>query len=378
MNSENRFFRTVCRVLDATESHPDVDNSTLDEDKLYRLGLYHQILPLIVHHRDQLATAFPTLSSEFFEKCRLYVMTNVGRIMLYERFLADLDQRLTAEGIEYRLFKGPILAYELYQFPYLRTFGDLDILIQEKSLEKVHRIVSGLNCELCDDLYTAFPAEIIKKYRFARHYASIKGPFVAVDVHLSLSSRLHPFQFDTADFWLHSRTYRISDHAYQTFDHPYQALYLLYHAFKHYFFKLIWVIDCRQTFRLPGFDIVGFKYLLKKYHLSRIWEIYNQVVADLWNGESQATAMLPRRGLLRKINPKLILQGGMSTSQSRARMLLPMLYLPQLSQRIVYLWRQMFPPRDVVRDFYTSKDLKPTWRNYLRLRRKAVAELLNH
>ncbi|MCK9484875.1 MAG: hypothetical protein M0R34_10980, partial [Candidatus Marinimicrobia bacterium] len=72
-----------------------------------------------------------------------------------------------------------------------------------------------------------------------------------------------------------------------------------------------------------------------------------------------------------------ILQGGLATSPSRARMLLPMLYLPKLSQKLVYLWRQMFPPREVVRDFYVSKDLKPTWRNYLSLRRKAVAELFN-
>lgn len=378
MNGESRFLRTVCQVtLDGTGDRLPVYESVLDEERLFRFGLYHQILPLIAHHRDKLKIAFPALSDEFFEKSRNYLVTNVGRVMYYERFLADLDDRLTTEGVEYRLFKGPVLAYELYQLPYLRTFGDLDILIQEKSLEKVHRIITGLNCELCDDLYIAFPDVVIKKYSFARHYTSVKSPFVAIDVHLSLSNRLHPFQFDIADFWLHSRTFRLGDRDYQTFDRSHQALYLLYHAFKHYFFKLIWVIDCQQNFQSPDFDLVGFKYLLKKYNLVRLWEIYNQVAADLWDEKSQLNNAVPRRRRIKIIKTDLILQGGLATSPSRARMLLPMLYLPKLSQKLVYLWRQMFPPREVVRDFYVSKDLKPTWRNYLSLRRKAVAELFN-
>jgi len=81
--------------------------------------------------------------------------------------------------------------------------------------------------------------------------------------------------------------------------------------------------------------------------------------------------------LIPKVNTELILQGSLPISQARARMLLPLLYLPKLRQKAVYLWRQMFPPRDVVRDFYATRELQPTWRNYFSLRRKAVFELLN-
>ncbi|HQE96460.1 MAG TPA: hypothetical protein PK885_11365, partial [Candidatus Marinimicrobia bacterium] len=80
-------------------------------------------------------------------------------------------------------------------------------------------------------------------------------------------------------------------------------------------------------------------------------------------------------GLSYKINPEVILQGGLFTSLARARILLPLIYLPRLSQKFAYLWRQMFPPHAVMWDFYSSPNLKPTWRNYLRLRRQALSQL---
>jgi len=380
MNTESKFLRTVCKVAFSEGQEPQaLRDAIFDEEKLYRLGLYHQILPLIANYREHLSKAFPTISARFFEKFRQYAITNAGRVMLYERFLADLDHKLMNEQIEYLLFKGPVLAFELYQYPHLRTFGDMDILIREESLEKMHRILGEMNCELCDDLYTVFPTEIIRKYSFARHYATARNPFVAIDVHLSLSGRLHPFQFDVNEFWEHSRSFRIGEKEYRTFDHPHQALYSLYHAFKHYFFKLIWIIDCRRNFQLPDFNMPEFQSLLKKYNLSMIWKMYNHIADDLWGNDPLFEAPEKRKGksLIPKVDADLILQGRLSTSPSRAWMLLPLLYLPRLYQKLFYLWRQMFPPRDVVRDFYATQNLKPTWRNYISLRRKAVYELLN-
>ncbi|MFH1213218.1 MAG: nucleotidyltransferase family protein [Candidatus Neomarinimicrobiota bacterium] len=376
MNSERQFLVEFCRtVFNESDYRPTIYEDLLDEEKLFRLGLYHQILPLINHHRTVLSQAFPQLSADFFEKCRLYAVTNAGRVMLYENFLARFDRRLSERGVEYRLFKGPVLAFELYQYPHLRTFGDMDILIREEALETVHQILSELGCELCDDLYKVFPNAIIRKYSFARHYATIKNPFVAIDVHLSLSGRLHPFQFNVDDFWENSRSFRIGERDYRTFDHPHQALYSLYHSFKHYFFKLVWLIDCRRNFQMADFDMQSFRRLLKKYNLSKIWGIYEQVARDLEEGEYPGKKSA--RHLFPQVNAGLVLQGVMPTTPARARMLLPLLYLPRLHQKITYLWQQLFPPRDVVRDFYVSQNLKPTWRNYLRLRRRAMRELFN-
>ena len=117
MNAEIRFLRAVCRVaLDETENQITVDNVVFDEDKLYNLGLYHQILPLIADYRVTLSKIFPAISATFFEKCRINALESAGRLIVYEKFLANLDQLFQAASIEYRLFKGPVLAYELYEF----------------------------------------------------------------------------------------------------------------------------------------------------------------------------------------------------------------------------------------------------------------------
>jgi len=54
-----------------------------------------------------------------------------------------------------------------------------------------------------------------------------------------------------------------------------------------------------------------------------------------------------------------------------------MVYLRGFWEKARYLFRQLLPPREVIRDFYCQKDLAMNWRNYFKLRKKTILEMIN-
>lgn len=379
MELRRQFFVTLTQLFTNKTIPPTSYTDELDEEKLYRSGVYHQVIPLIYHFQQPLKQAFPSISDNFWARARLFTLFNDTFLIAVEKTLSELDNAFQQHKIAYRLFKGPVLAYQSYQFPYLRTFGDIDILIKPAHLPQTHNILQDLGFELCNDLYSNFPDHIIQKYAFARHYQRRQKPQLALDIHLNLSGGLHPFQFDITEFWAHSAPITIDNHTYETFEPVYQAIIALYHAFKHYFFKLIWFFDLWALLKTPNFDYDRFESLIRHFKLQNMWQLFNQFSAQLCNYDQPLHRSWCTRLPLSKnwLNLDRILSGILPLSPSKARLILPLFYLPNISSKGRYLWRQLLPPREVIRDFYLNSHLQPTLWNYLRLRRKAIAELFN-
>jgi len=355
----------------------------IDEEKLYQICLYHQVLPFIYYYREAFRKLFPSLSQGFFSKAKTYAIFNTSRIIVYENFLKEFDQQLNKIGIQYRILKGIVLAFDLYEEPYLRTFGDLDILIMPDSLEIIHEELLQNGYFLCEDLYTAFPVEIIKKYSFARHYMRNRPSKIAIDIHLNLSGKLHPFQFDLLDFWNNSRNVELNCGKFKTFNREYTAVYLLYHAFKHYYFKLIWIIDVYKILEADNINFNELEKLIIKYNLEKVWSIFLNTSKELFgripgNTDISNIKKYYPPNSHKIINKDSLLRGVLPYSPSVGRIILPLVYLNSFPEKVLYLLRQLFPPKETVRDFYIEKNLKPNWNNYLKLRIKAILELIHH
>lgn len=384
MDIEKHVLLQLCRLIGGnSDFEPDLyANVKIDEEKLYQTCLYHQVLPFFYYFRDIFRKSFPSLSQDFFSKAKNYSIFNTTRLMVYENFLIEFDQQVSNAGIDYRLLKGIALAFEIYEEPYLRTFGDLDILILPDSLEIVNELLLQNGYFICEDLYSAFPTEIIKKYSFARHYIRKKPSILAVDVHLNLSGKLHPFQFDLMEFWNNSRDVEINESKFRTFNKEYTTVYLLYHAFKHYYFKLIWIIDVYEILSDDmDFDKLG--KLIIKYNLVKMWNVFLNISRDLFGripGNADILDEKKYHSLKRHriINKDSMLRGVLPYSPSIGRIILPLIYLHSFLQKVRYLLRQLFPPKDAIRDFYVNKSIMPDWSDYLKLRTKAILELIHH
>jgi len=153
------------------------------------------------------------------------------------------------------------------------------------------------------------------------------------------------------------------------------VLYLLYHAFKHYYFKLIWLIDLFLALRQLNLDPMHLAEQIERYRLTRMWQFYRRLAADLFGEQVAPPGRAPRLSR-RLLTTEIILAGNAGLSPSRARLIYPLLYLPGYSAAGRYLLRQLFPPRDTVADFYPPMGLAPTWSAYLKCRAQAIRELV--
>jgi len=91
---------------------------------------YHQLIPLVYYYRQQLQAAGWDFDQSTIELLRSHTFSNISRIMIVEHFLQHLDGLFKANAVEYRIFKGIVTAKSVYQEDYLRSFGDLDILVR--------------------------------------------------------------------------------------------------------------------------------------------------------------------------------------------------------------------------------------------------------
>jgi len=370
---------TLCRIISGIPVSKDSLSGSVsgDDRPLLDLLQYHQVAALAYYYRKPLADTGVHFDPETLANLKSYTLLNISRVMVYEHYLKHLDDLMQSYSVDYRLLKGIVTAKSVYPEDYLRAFGDADILIRPENLKTVEALLEKDSFKHADDLYRVFPDEIIQKYSFAQHFLRSEPNNVAVDLHLNMSGRLHPFQFDSDDFWDSSISFQLDGHELKTFDPEHQGVYAIYHAFKHYFFKLIWFIDAFLLLDRADLDRRKFQALIKKYKLSKLLNYYVSITLELF-GRLPAVIgdyRIEDREEHSLINSRTILSGFLPYSPSRARLLLPMYYLKGPFARFGFLWRQLFPPMETVRDFYVGKNSGKGVFRYAKLRCKAISDL---
>ena len=380
MTNQKVKLLAICRIFSGvplTDFYKQTD-APGDEQQLFEQLQYHQIVTMAYHYRDRLADETGAhFSPAMLKELKSYTLLNISRIMVFENYLNHMAELFNSRGIEFRLFKGIVTAKSVYPLDYLRSFGDIDILIRPESLKQLEAVLKKDGFRHADDLYRVFPDEIIQKYSFAQHFIRDGAGGVALDVHLNLSGRLHPFQFDSMDFWENSAPFFLNDIEFKTFSPEHQAVYTIYHSFKHYFFKLTWFIDGFLLMDRQDLDRSKFYDLIKRYKLSLLLDYYARIIVELFGRLpsviSDYDGDLNSRHRL--VNSDTVLRGFLPYSQSRARLLLPMYYMETFPARLTFLMQQLFPPMETVRDFYVCDTAGKGFWKYLKLRGKAIADL---
>jgi hypothetical protein len=65
-------------------------------------------------------------------------------VLFLERLLVQLVRLLESEGIDYRILKGPAMAHLVYPEPWLRSYGDIDLLVAAQDFETMIRLLVDL------------------------------------------------------------------------------------------------------------------------------------------------------------------------------------------------------------------------------------------
>ncbi|MBL4902018.1 MAG: nucleotidyltransferase family protein [Desulfocapsa sp.] len=111
----------------------------VDWEKIYTLATQHRILPLVYRNsRTHCANLVP---SETLEKGKLACKNNGMQNLMMVGHLIRILSLLHENNIAAVPFKGPVLALSLYGDPALRSFGDIDVLIHRKNLNRAVRLL---------------------------------------------------------------------------------------------------------------------------------------------------------------------------------------------------------------------------------------------
>jgi hypothetical protein len=133
--------------LNATEPHLKSDDLPL----IFRVAELHGVLPTVVRAAERDAAARGIEASadcrKAIEDARLKVAYYTGHGLLLTHHADRVMAAFRSSNIKAAVVKGATVAKRLYPQPALRTFGDVDVIIDPKDRPSVHEIMPSLGFE---------------------------------------------------------------------------------------------------------------------------------------------------------------------------------------------------------------------------------------
>lgn len=233
----NRLIQDL--LQDRADIAPDVDWANF----LRRIQL-HGVASIIYKKMNEtkIAGFMPTGKAD---ELRTIYLRNVLDITRKYQGVAQIIGLLKEANIDFILLKGPALGNFVYETDVDRNFGDVDILITEKSWPKA----KGL---LIDSGYHPLlgimeRAKGLTDNDVLEHTYFAKEP-IGIEVQLDLL-QLGMKMIAPDDVWRTRQTIRICEQDVSIASNEFQLIHLLTHLNKHGFRRLIW---CYDIYRLIG------------------------------------------------------------------------------------------------------------------------------
>jgi len=112
----------------------------LDWDFLLREAAENSVTPLVARH---LPICSPETPVGVLEKLKASVRANAARSLKLTAELIALLDLLRSKDVLAIPYKGPVLAVQAYGDLTLREFQDLDIIVRQRDMPEVHKIMTG-------------------------------------------------------------------------------------------------------------------------------------------------------------------------------------------------------------------------------------------
>ena len=157
----------------------------------------------------------------------------------------DVSELFAREDIRCLVVKGPVLGRMQYGKNYfLRTAGDVDILVDEQKFDESREILNRNGYVLLDPGFEPHGRgkKMVKVLMHAFNYRS-PTTGVRIDLHHRLSHNAHWFEANFDRLWQDRALVKLGDGEVATLGPADQAAYLCSHAADHNCFKLKWIID---------------------------------------------------------------------------------------------------------------------------------------
>ncbi|HXP87640.1 MAG TPA: nucleotidyltransferase family protein [Bryobacteraceae bacterium] len=212
--------------------------SQLDWAALIELAREHLVLPLLTRalNGSQAAPAdvLIRLRESFKDSARSNLALSSELIRLLEAF--------QSAGVPVVPLKGPTLAEHLYGDVTLRSFSDLDLLIQRADVLRVKSLLESRGYRLTSPLHWNSESAVLRA-RDSQLTFSEPERRIAIDVHWRLLPEYYPAALETQHVWRDLRTIAFAGRQIPALRPEQLLLFLAAHGAKHHWERLGWICD---------------------------------------------------------------------------------------------------------------------------------------
>ena len=254
-------------------------NPELDWDHLVEMANRHRLLPLLYVNLNSICPE--KVPEEVLENLKEEFHENARKNLLLTGELVKVMKLLEEKGINAIPYKGPVLAFLIYDNIGYRQFGDIDILIDESDALIVKKILISSGYEL----YNSINVDDSYYIKFVTEHQFINRNGVIVEVKWKFEGDF--FTFPTNPLFLSEnlRIMEMSGFEIKNFDTMNHLLILCIHAAKHGWMRLSWIYDISEFLRRENIDWANVVEKAEKLGVKRILFITLLLTSDLYGLE---------------------------------------------------------------------------------------------
>lgn len=210
----------------------DISCKELDWEYIVKTACYHKVLPLLYQNiKKNLPHSAP---DHVLDRLKSKVVHNGARNLFVVSRLFSMLKLLHDHGVQSLVFKGPVLAENIFGNIGFRVFSDLDLLISRKDIRKTVQILKEKGFQQDIDLSLAQYEKLVKK----GHHAVLMKESVAFELHWELTGRYFSKEVELESLWSRSEDVDIAGQRVKTLGQEDLLLYLCIHGCRHYWFQL--------------------------------------------------------------------------------------------------------------------------------------------
>jgi Uncharacterised nucleotidyltransferase len=213
-----------------------------DWDGVLRVARRHEVFPLLC--RSLKALPAGSVPAPALDRLQEWSYATAARSLFLTTELLRLLDRLRAGGVLAVPFKGPLLGAAAYGSPALRSFADLDVLVDARDVPRAQRILAR------EGYRPALPLEGLRRLTYLQSECSFdfrrEDDRVTVELHWGLMPRY--FGFPLRLDHLRGRLTRVplGDGIVPSLSAEDTLLFLCLHGTKHRWASLKWICDVAE------------------------------------------------------------------------------------------------------------------------------------
>jgi hypothetical protein len=222
-----------------------------DHARFLSLTTAHTVVPLV--YRNLKATCWNDLPAASRTELEDYVTANTGRNRFLTAELIRLLKIFESVGIQAVPFKGPALAASAYGSIALREFTDLDILVRQRDLAPVARMLQERGYQSRERSADMLRAAFLRNECEQGFWGL--GDSTLVEIHWRLAQRYFDFPFPLESLWENLAETEMEGCRVLAFPPENQLLFLCVHGARHLWSHLKWICDVAEQIRMfPNLD----------------------------------------------------------------------------------------------------------------------------